>query len=129
MLFLSVLIWTVSDRQIPVEVLGKLPAEDVAEIVSAAKREMRREIFPNLSWQSLKEAPKAIRAYVGIKLIAIRAYETNDVLVYLFRETNGFTAGKPDIGSKTQIWPIGTLSLHSLEKRTNGWFVIDSASF
>jgi hypothetical protein len=126
------LICTVSDRQIPLEVYGKLPAEDITGIVSAAKREMRREIFPNLSWQSLKEAPKAIRACFGIKLITVHADGPAGALVYLFRETNGFPASRPDrLWNGIHVIPVGaiwTASIISMEKRSNGWFVIDSAS-
>jgi hypothetical protein len=132
-LLFAVLVWNISGRQIPVDVIGELPEKDVAEITAAVKREMRREIFPNFSWQSLKDAPKAVRAYFGIKLISISVDGDKNAFVYLFRETNGLPASRPDrLENGVHVFPIGAVwtgSMISMEKRTNGWFVIDSASF
>ena len=61
--------WAMSGRETPVEVIGELPAKDVAEIKVAVKRKMRRDILPNLSWESFKHMPKAIKEYSSIKLI------------------------------------------------------------
>jgi hypothetical protein len=66
-------VWIVSvgGRPIPVDVVGELSEKEVAEIVAAARREMRREVLPNFSWQSLKNMASVIKRNSSIKLITI----------------------------------------------------------
>ena len=71
MLCFAVWLWTVGGRQIPVEVFGGLPTNEVAEITKTVRSEMRRQILPDLSWRSLKGMPSALKRYSSVKLFTI----------------------------------------------------------
>jgi hypothetical protein len=131
-LLFAVLIWSISGRQIPVVVIGELPRRDVDEIVAAAKREMRREIFPNFSWQSIKGMPKAIERYSSIKLFTIiqDMRDGDAVIISVWNDTNGFSS--PTLSnewlnsnwtnSNSQLW-LATHKAHPfvLNKGLIGW--------
>ena len=133
----AVWILTVGGRQIPVYVIGELSEKEVTEIVAAAKRELRQDIFPNFSWQSLKDVPAAIRRYSSIKLITVSVVHTNAAWVFLWHSTNGVTS----FSSKTNYFELRWFekenergAFHNYRKqagtspyeliffyRTNGW--------
>ena len=97
LLAFAVWILSIGGRQIPVDVIGDLPEKDVTEIVAAAKRELRHEILPNFSWQSLKNMPAAIRRCSSIKLITVFKHDADIANVLLWQKTNGV----PRYSSKT----------------------------
>ena len=99
LLLFVLLIWTISSHQIPVDVIGEVPEKDVAEIVAAVKRDMRRQILPSFSWRFVKQMPKKIRAYTSIKLISIGGRE-NHAAILVWLNTNGV----PRDPSTVKIW-------------------------
>ena len=78
----------VGGRQIPVDVIGDISQNDVTEIVSFVKREMRREVMRDFSWQSLKAIPGVIKRNSSIKLFTVCQLGPNFVIVFAFMNTN-----------------------------------------
>ncbi len=105
-LLFAVLIWAVSSRQIPIAVIGEIPAKDAEEIYMATKRQMRSYILPNLSWQSFKSLPRAIKLYSTVKLITIEQIGRYQYYVRLIYKTNGL----PRLVPITNIWLTGTVA-------------------
>ncbi|MDB6124089.1 MAG: hypothetical protein JWQ71_3082 [Pedosphaera sp.] len=54
------ILWFATHREVPIKVIGDLPAKDLAEIKSLVRHEMKREIFPFVSWRNVKGLPSAI---------------------------------------------------------------------
>lgn len=136
-LLLAVWLWTAGSRQIPVDVIGDFSEKDVAEIVAAAKRELRREILPNLSWQSLKAMPAAIKRYSTIKLITILQRNHDEALIFAWQKTNevirfssktnyfvevNIRSAEPPPALEQYNYLAGSNSVPLyLERGTNGW--------
>jgi hypothetical protein len=83
-----VLLWSAGSRTIPVDVVGELSNEDVAEITAGIKREMRRQIMPDFSWQSFKAAPGVLKRNLAIKLFTISEWTPRFANVYVWLNTN-----------------------------------------
>jgi hypothetical protein len=136
-LLFAVWLWTVGGRQIPVDVIGDLPEKDVAEIVAAAKRELRRYILPNFSWQTFKDMPAAIRRYSSIKLITVWKEHPDFAYVHFWKTTNGVSrfssktiyANSFHFGQTSLPEPVLTYFnqantnayLFCMSRNTNGW--------
>ena len=80
-LLFAVWLWLACSSKIPVDFVGELSEKDVAEIVAAVRSKMRREVFPNFSWQSLKSMPGVIKRNSSIKLITIFKTDLSNVNV------------------------------------------------
>ena len=93
MLVFAVWLWTVGGRQIPVDVIGELPEKDVAAIIAGVKRDMRREIMPDFSLQSLRRMPGALKRYSSIKLFTVASVKDMDncFIIITWSTTNNFS--------------------------------------
>lgn len=120
-------------RSVPVDVIGKLPDKDVADIVALVKREFRKEILPNFSWPSIRNLPAAYRHYANIKLFTIVATNNDSTaLVFVWYNTNAIkrVEPQPDYWTgepRTAIYMhmqalFGTNSTElTVGKGSNGW--------
>jgi hypothetical protein len=101
-LLCSSLVWFVANHERPIPVNGELPAEDEKEILRLARRQMRREYFPELSWANIKNLPRELYAYNGLSVRSIKVqYEgyvavwiaksdDQDESILMFKGTNGW---------------------------------------
>jgi len=55
----------------PIEVVGNLTTNEVQEIREIARKQLRRQVLPNLSWASIKGIPQALKCYTKTKLLKI----------------------------------------------------------
>jgi hypothetical protein len=134
LLVVAVFLWVISRREPPVEVVGKLPEKDVAEITALLKRDMARRILPDFSWQSVKHMPKALKHNFSIKLIAVVVNSASSVMAIAWLNTNGvphFTHiiedNKDEWATilsyklKTMVIAIPNSIVFTMYKDSNGW--------
>lgn len=134
-LLVALLAAVISNRGIPVHIIGEIPENDVKEITTLLRRELRREILPDLTWKSLKELPKSIKEYTGIKLISLVLVTNTQIALFVWSNTNDvprYTALSIYVTADGEITPVGTtfFTLASTnaqpfvaDHRTNGWHV------
>jgi hypothetical protein len=109
LLVMGGVLWFVTHREEEVVVRGNLSATDVAEIKRAVRSEMRREVFPNFSWSSVKGLPAAAWKYSQNTIRVVTVQESmGEVIVF--------------VGKKR-----GTLDGFEVIKEADGWHVYPSA--
>ena len=62
-----------SGAEMPIQVLGTLPPEDVSKLKKLARDEAWHRVFPDFSWSTIQQLPKklrAIRAHVFVMLVS-----------------------------------------------------------
>ena len=112
LLALSGILFFATRRETPFMVIGgDLSAKDLTEIKRTVHRELRREAFPDLSWDSVKRLPGGLRflAGVNIRAVEIRYSDSSYVRVWIGRSRD------PEESLRLTI---------PLERGTNGWMVI-----
>ena len=70
-------------REPRVRIYGDLSAADQAEIMRLTRREMKRDYFPEFSWQNAAKIPKQLRFYTGLNIRRIFVLDTDHVLVFI----------------------------------------------
>ncbi|EEF58821.1 hypothetical protein Cflav_PD1994 [Pedosphaera parvula Ellin514] len=96
-------IWIGKHRAEKIEVRGSLSAEDLAGIKNAVRSELRREIFPDSSWSSVKASPTA----------TLRWFQSQINVVSVLGNANTVQVG---FGKSKEA-----LDSFELIKGTNGW--------
>jgi hypothetical protein len=107
MLFLvfSGILWFATRREVPIEVQGNLSSKDVAAIKRVVRREMRRQVFPNFSWPTFKQLPKAVKKFSALRIKYISTKGNRVVAIVVTEE-----AGRVSMDDS-----------FTLKKGTNGW--------
>ena len=63
------------------EVIGNLPDKDVNEITAVVRHELRKEVLPRFSWESVRELPSSIRRYRRSPILSITVHTDGTVEV------------------------------------------------
>ncbi len=92
-----------------IPVTGDLPAKDVASILRLVRADLRRDILPDLSWDSVSDLPNTIRNYRSERVYSI------DVL------TNG-TVWVRTVGDSSESYG----SDYFLRRGRDGWQITES---
>jgi hypothetical protein len=69
------------NREPQVHIYGDLSAIDQAEIMRLTRREMKRDYFPEFSWQNAGKIPNQLRFYTGLNIRELLVRDTNHVAV------------------------------------------------
>lgn len=130
-LLIAILVCALGSGETPVELVGEMPEQDVAEITARVKQMLRQQILPDLSWRSVKHIPKALKNYSTIKLITIVADPNRSATVVAWLNTNNVpyfssTTGHADqslIFRKYNILhsAVSNSFLLKMKRQTNGW--------
>ena len=71
------------------QTISTLPREDVTQITRAVRREMRREVLPDMSLSSVSQLPSSLRRYWSERIGSIYAEDDGTVSVMTGRKKNG----------------------------------------
>src|ERR1700722_5183228 len=141
----AVLIWTMTGRDIPVDVYGDLPEKDVAELTAIVKQNLRGPRLPGLSWDSIKNFPRVYKYYHNFKLFSVvydKAGESVQVLAWQY--TNALKRADRSLGypildtnysayqhrntiyfgatmQPVVVQSLGAEIIFTFHKTTNGW--------
>ena len=73
--------WYATHRDQNLILIGNLPAGDLQAVKHAARTEIRRRVFRNVSWSHLNAVPGAALKYLQYKILRVTAHANGIVFV------------------------------------------------
>jgi hypothetical protein len=73
--------WYATQRDQNLVLIGNLPASDLQAVKHAARKEIRRRAFRNVSWSHLNAVPGACLSYLQYKILRVTAHANGIVFV------------------------------------------------
>ena len=116
LLLFSGILWFALHRDEKIVVEGNLSATDLAEIKRLVRSEMRRRVFPDFSWASVKALPASSLTYLQSQVLFIYAPANDPVLVAIAKSR------RPDASGN---FPSDNLSLM---KDADGWRILNESN-
>lgn len=99
----------------PIRVIGKLPAQDVAEIKRLVRREIWRGILPRFDWWSIRNLPAAVRYRASQRIFGITVRPDGTVGAWAGHKVRDLFFGQ---------WTYSYEYSYLLKKGTRGWQLI-----